>query len=140
MKKYKMRINGENYKAKIIEYKGNEIIVEVNGIEYGVELAVEKKEKIQLVRSAKSASSLPAMATPQKAVVSAGAVVAPIPGLVMKILVHEGDAINAGDNIIILEAMKMESEIASTATGTIKKILIKEGQSVQEGEALIEVG
>jgi len=141
MKKYKMNINGEKYEAKIVEYKGTEVIVEVNGMEYGVELEFDKPEKVQLVRSQKNTAPTPAVATPKKTnVVSAGAVVAPIPGLVLRVLVKEGDEVNAGDNILILEAMKMESEIASTASGTVKKILVSEGQSVQEGEALIEVG
>lgn len=140
MKKYKMNINGEKYEAKIVEYKGTEVIVEVNGIEYGVELEFDKPEKVQLIRSQKQSSPTPAVSSPRKTVVSAGAVVAPIPGLVLKILVKEGDTVNAGDNIIILEAMKMESEIGSTASGTVNKILVKEGQSIQEGEAIIEVG
>lgn len=140
MKKYKMNINGEKYEAKIVEYKGTEVIVEVNGIEYGVELEFDKPEKVQLIRSQKNSAPTPAVSSPKKMVVSAGAVVAPIPGLVLKVLVKEGDTVNAGDNILILEAMKMESEIGSTASGTVKKVLVKEGQSVQEGEALIEVG
>ena len=139
MKKYKMNINGEKYEAKIVEYKGTEVVVEVNGIEYGVELEFDKPEKVQLIRSQKNSSPTPAVAS-KKTVVSAGAVVAPIPGLVLKVLVKEGDTVNSGDNILILEAMKMESEIGSTASGTVKKVLVKEGQSVQEGEALIEVG
>jgi len=140
MKRYKMNINGEKYEAKIVEYKGTEVIVEVNGIEYGVELELDKPEKVQLIRSQKHSTPTPAVSSPKKNVVSAGAVVAPIPGLVLKVLVMEGDTVNAGDNIIILEAMKMESEIASTASGTVKKVLVKEGQSIQEGEAIIEVG
>lgn len=140
MKKYKMNINGEKYEAKIVEYKGTEVVVEVNGIEYGVELEFDKPEKVQLIRSQKNSSPTPAVSSPKKTVVSAGAVVAPIPGLVLQVLVKVGDTVNDGDNILILEAMKMESEIGSTASGTVKKVLVKEGQSVQEGEALIEVG
>jgi pyruvate carboxylase len=66
-------------------------------------------------------------------------VVAPIPGLVLKVLVKEGDVVKQDQPVIMLEAMKMESEITSTVTGTIKKIHVKEGDSVQERQLLMEV-
>ena len=94
-----------------------------------------------MVRSKKTQPTLNVVKTPSKPVVaSAGSVLAPIPGLVLSLLVKEGDSVNAGDPVLILEAMKMESEIASTATGIISKIYAKESASVHEGEVLIEVG
>ncbi len=141
MKTYKMKINGEKYDAKIKKYKSDQVVVEVNGIDYEIELEKAESRKTEIVRSEKTRPTLDVVKKPSKPVVtSAGAVLAPIPGLVLTILVKEGDSVNAGDTVLILEAMKMESEIASTATGTVKKIIVKEGSSVQEGEALIEVG
>jgi glutaconyl-CoA/methylmalonyl-CoA decarboxylase subunit gamma len=141
MKTYKMKINGEKYDAKIKKYKSDQVIVEVNGIDYEIELEKTDRRKTEIVRSEKTQPVLDVVKTPSKPVTaSAGSVLAPIPGLVLRILVKEGDNVNAGDTVLILEAMKMESEIASTATGIIKKINVKEGASVQEGETLIEVG
>lgn len=142
MKKYKMKINGENYDARILDYKGTHVNVEVNGIEYLVELELEKPSKVELVRTRKSNPDLHIsdQTSKPKAKIQPGTVVSPIPGLVLNILVKEGDVVSAGDPIIILEAMKMESEIVSTASGKVKKIMIKEGASVQEDDALIEVG
>ncbi len=141
MKKYKMKINGEKYDAKIKKYKSDQVIVEVNGIDYEIELERDNRRKTEIVRSKKTQPALDVVKTPSKPVVaSAGSVLAPIPGLVLRLLVKEGDSVNAGDPVLILEAMKMESEIASTATGIINKINAKEGASVQEGEVLIEVG
>lgn len=141
MKTYKMKINGDNYSAKIKKYKGTFVMVEVNGIDYGIELEIEKAESVKLIRSQKSTPSLNVAAPkPKPQVIQPGSVVAPIPGLILRIMVKEGDNVEAGDTILILEAMKMESEIASTASGTITKINIKEGASVQEGDSLIEVG
>jgi len=141
MKTYKMKINGEKYDDKIKKYKNFQVVVEVNGIDYEIELEQTDRKKTVIVRSEKTNPVLDVVKTPAKPVVaSAGSVLAPIPGLVLRLLVKEGDNVNAGDTVLILEAMKMESEIASTATGIIKTINVKEGASVQEGEVLIEVG
>jgi biotin carboxyl carrier protein len=142
MKTYKMKINGEKYEAKIKKYKGTFVLVEVNGIDYGVEIDVEDKPKVQLVRSNKTAPSLNGLKKKEKKTQPAvpGSVVAPIPGLVLRILIKEGDEVKTGDKILVLEAMKMESEIVSTASGIIKSIKVKEGDTVQEDDVLIEVG
>lgn len=144
MKNYKMKINGEKYEAKILDYKGTHVSVEVNGNEYLVELELEKPSRVELVRNVKSSPDLNISTSKPKPKVKTqanpGTVVSPIPGLVLTILVKEGDTISEGDPVLILEAMKMESEIVSTASGTVKAILVKEGASVQEDDGLIEIG
>lgn len=64
---------------------------------------------------------------------------APIPGLVMDVLVKEGENVNSDTTILILEAMKMESEIHSTVSGKISKVYVSKGDSIQEGDPIIEV-
>ncbi len=64
---------------------------------------------------------------------------APMPGLVLDILVDEGQEVNAGDPLVILQAMKMENSIGVHATATIKKILVKKGQAVEKGQRLIDL-
>ena len=63
-----------------------------------------------------------------------------IPGNIVKVLVGEGDHINEGDPIAVIEAMKMETNIIATAEGQIKEICVKEGQQVKAGQlvAVIE--
>ena len=141
MKTYKMKINGEKYDAKIKKYKSDQVIVEVNGIDYEIELETTDRRKTEIVRSEKIRPTIDVVKTPSKPIAaSAGSVLAPIPGLILRILVKEGDSVNAGDPVLILEAMKMESEITSTIAGVVNNISVKEGTSVQEGETLIEVG
>lgn len=141
MKKYKMKINGEKYEAKIKKYKADQVIVEVNGIDYEIDLEKAHRRKSDIIRSERTQPALNVVKQPSKPVTtSAGTVLAPIPGLVLRILVNEGDSVNMGDPVLILEAMKMESEITSTASGKVNKISVKEGSSVQEGEVLVEVG
>lgn len=67
------------------------------------------------------------------------AVECPMAGKVLEIQVAVGDAIAEDDEVLILEAMKMENQIFSTEAGTVKAILVKEGDQVAEGQALIEV-
>jgi len=64
---------------------------------------------------------------------------APMPGLVLAIKVAEGDTIEKGSPLVILEAMKMENIIKSAGGGVVKKITVKEGQAVEKNELLIEV-
>jgi biotin carboxyl carrier protein len=62
-----------------------------------------------------------------------------IPGIIRKILVQDGKKINAGDQLLILEAMKMENILLSSATGKIKKICVTEGDTVTKNQLLIEL-
>jgi len=62
---------------------------------------------------------------------------APMPGLVLKVFVAEGDVVNKGDNLFILEAMKMENIIKAPADVTIKSAKIKAGDKVEKGQVLM---
>ena len=62
-----------------------------------------------------------------------------ITGTVWKIEVHEGDRVDAGSILVILESMKMELPLESEVAGTVSKIVVKEGQSVQEGDKLLVI-
>ena len=63
---------------------------------------------------------------------------APMPGMVLKVYVTDGEEIKKGDNLFVLEAMKMENIIKSPADAIIKKIKIKAGDKVEKGQILIE--
>lgn len=63
---------------------------------------------------------------------------APLPGTILAVKVDEGQSVSMDDVAILLEAMKMENEIAAGYDGTIKKILVTAGQNVKMGEELIE--
>lgn len=68
----------------------------------------------------------------------AGVLKAPMPGLVVRIAVAEGQKVDAGAGLVVLEAMKMENELRAVAAGTVKTIRVKTGQAVEKGEVLIE--
>ena len=62
---------------------------------------------------------------------------APMPGLVLKVFVKEGDEVQKGDNLFVLEAMKMENIIKSPADVTVKTVKIKPGDKVEKGQMLL---
>jgi biotin carboxyl carrier protein len=63
---------------------------------------------------------------------------APMPGLIIDLKVKAGDAVKPGDQLLILEAMKMENIIKSPGEGTVKSVKIKKGDSVEKNQVLIE--
>lgn len=66
-----------------------------------------------------------------------GAVKAPMPGLVVKVLVEVGASVAPGQGLVVLEAMKMENEIKATAPGEVESIHVKPGQAVEKGAPLV---
>lgn len=88
-----------------------------------------------------SAASAPAPApapAPQPAA-GANCVVAPLPGTVTEVLVKVGDKVSAGQNVLKLEAMKMENCITAESAGTVKAVRVQKGAQVQGGDVLIEL-
>lgn len=68
-----------------------------------------------------------------------GAVTAPMPGKIMKIMVDLGEVVEAGQVLLLLEAMKMENEIFASTTGVVKQINCKEGETVNTGDTLLVI-
>ncbi len=114
--------------------------VTVNGIAYDIDVEVEEQEAPQLgaiVIGGSGAIHAPTTASVQAA--SANAVVAPLAGTVARVLVEEGQEIDAGEVLMVLEAMKMETEITAPKAGTVARILVEKGTPVKAGEGLIEL-
>jgi biotin carboxyl carrier protein len=63
-------------------------------------------------------------------------ILAPMPGKIVRVLVRGGQKVEAGQGLIVVEAMKMQNEIRSPKTGTVERLLVKEGQPVNAGEVL----
>jgi biotin carboxyl carrier protein len=63
---------------------------------------------------------------------------APMPGLVLKIMVEEGAEVKKGDNLLVLEAMKMENILKSSTDGIVKKILVMQGDKIEKNTVLVQ--
>lgn len=125
--------------------------ITVNGTAYEVEVEEVKAQAAAAPKAAPKAPAAPApkaapapQAAPKKAAVAAGAgehsIDAPMPGKIVKLVAAKGQAVKAGDTLLILEAMKMQNEIAADADGTVKTFNVTAGQSVKAHESLVIIG
>lgn len=152
MKQYKYTINGAQFDVTIDSIVGSKAKVEVNGIPFEVEmqgssLVEEALPTVSTVAAAAPAAPAaapaaePAAPAAAKSGPGAGAPVkAPLPGVVTKILVKEGQGVKKGETVLVLEAMKMENNITAEADGTVTGICVSAGDSVMEGTTLITIG
>jgi pyruvate carboxylase subunit B len=72
-----------------------------------------------------------------KAQAAGGTVKAPMPGLVVRVLVEAGQAVTAGAGLVVLEAMKMENELKSPRTGVVESVAARPGLAVEKGQVLV---
>jgi biotin carboxyl carrier protein len=107
--------------------------VTVNGNAYEVEV-----EEIGAAAAPAAAPvAAPAAAPAAPAAAGAADVTCPMPGTIVDIKVKAGDAVKAGDVLVIFEAMKMENEIQAAADGTVAAVYVNKGDSVESGQALL---
>ena len=110
--------------------------VRVNGKDYTVEVSTEGAVSAPPTTTPAAA---PAPA-PAPSAASGSPLIAPLPGSIFTMICKEGDAVNEGDTVLIMESMKMESEVNAHQSGTIQSILVKEGDNVQTGDELVIIG
>jgi biotin carboxyl carrier protein len=146
MKEYKFKINGKGYDVAIDTMEGNVASVTVNGVAYQVELentpAAESDAAtpVMVQNPARPAAPAPAAAAEKAAAGAGKAVTSPLPGVVIAIKVNVGDVVKSGQEVAVLEAMKMENSIEATQDGTVTAVHVTKGDSIQEGTAIISIG
>ena len=116
---FKITVNGRSYDVSVEDLSGGE----------GFRMAAVKEQE------AKVAESRPAASSGDGKVVKA-----PLTGDVLKVIMSEGQAVKTGDEILVLEAMKMETKVVSPYEGKISRLLVKPGDKVQSGDGLVVVG
>jgi len=115
--------------------EAREVEIEVNGKLFRVKVYAEEAEgrsggmKAPPMRGGREKG--------RGAAVTEGAVVAPMQGTIVKVLVEEGQEVAADEAVCVLEAMKMESEIRVKSAGTVSEVLVEAGQTVRSGDALV---
>jgi oxaloacetate decarboxylase alpha subunit len=113
--------------------------VSFKGTSYVVQVSAGGDITSMLPASAPQVSSSPAAAPAAAPVGDAEDVNAPLSGTIWKVLVSPNQQINEGDTLVILEAMKMETEIKAARSGTVVNVSVKEGDSVTVGQALLSL-
>lgn len=149
MKQFIYRINGQEYIVAVNKMDNELAEVAVNGTAYKVEL-VNNEEEVTLVTRPAVKASAATTAAPKAATSApvtkpaggsgAGAVKAPLPGIIIDVLVNEGDEVKKGQTVVMLEAMKMENAIQATQDGKVTGVHVAKGDSVLEGVALVTIG
>ena len=141
MKKYKFTISGHDYDVHIKDIEDNIAEVDVNGTHYEVVLHNEIKtsKTPRLVR--KPLEKLPGEGQIKKKETSGKhEVTAPLPGTILKLNVAVGDVVAEGQNVLVMEAMKMENQVQTTKGGEVLSIKVNVGDAVQQDDVLLEIG
>lgn len=164
-----IKINDRITSVKLISQNGNLLEIEVDGKLYNVDLLHTPDGSFSIIESGRSYNiELVPKNQPKKytahtlyhtydveivdaetrylinrstnGVASLGkTILSPMPGKVVKILLKEGDVVKKGETVVIIAAMKMESEYKSPADGIVKKISVKEGDTIEGNQILVEI-
>ena len=130
MKKYTITVNGTAYEVEVEDMGG--------AAATAPKAAAPKAAPVPAAAPAPKAAPAAAPAPAAKPVAAGAATIsAPMPGKVLEVKVKAGDAVKAGDVLMILEAMKMQNEIMAPADGTISDVRISAGQTVGTGDVMI---
>lgn len=145
MKNFKFKINGNQYEVEIHSVEGNIAEVEVNGSIYKVE--IDKEMQVNKTPKLVRPVSVPSTDTPKveehKVIPTSTEVkkiLAPLPGVILEILVNKGDKVSLGQKVAVLEAMKMENNIESDIEGTVIEIKANKGDSIMQGDVILVIG
>jgi biotin carboxyl carrier protein len=143
--RFTVTIEGRKYEVEVYEKEENIFLVKIEGREYIVYIPREVVEEMESaveevsIRLSKTIEdSISKMQRLQQPVVEEFGlkVVCEIPGRIVRIVVKEGDVIDKGQTIALLESMKMVIEVKSPYRGRVKKILVKEGSFIDVGQLI----
>ena len=129
--KYKVTLNGKTYEVEV--EAGKAMLVD----EYEAYAPAPAAPAAAPVAAAPAAAPAPAPAAAPVAVAAGEAVNAPMPGHILKVNVSAGQAVKAGDVLVVLEAMKMENEIVAPRDGSVAQVVVTKGAVVDTGAPLV---
>ena len=139
--KLRVKVDNETHEVEVEDLKARPILAKVDGETFEV-----WPEEVQTA-SLQSAATAPLPSAPATPVATAVSVViqggpksvtAPIPGVILSLSVHEGDTVTNGQELCILEAMKMNNAIRASRDGKIARIYVHPGETVKHGQPLME--
>ena len=145
--KYTVKIADKTYEVEVENVYTRPIIARVDGQtfevmpENGVQLDSEKEAGGTMPVAEKSASGLkplPAASPTSNQALSGKTLTSPLPGTVIEVFVKKDDIVEAGQVLLIIEAMKMKNSIRSVRPGTVAEVLVSAGQTVAHKQALVE--
>lgn len=99
----------------------------LDGFRFETEALDERARTIRELTGASAAASGPAP------------IVAPMPGMIVRVSAQVGDQVQPGQGVVVMEAMKMENELRATSAGTVRAVLVSAGTAVEKGAVLLEL-
>ncbi len=136
LRKYNVFVDGDYYTVEVEE-------------EGGVETIVRQAAPVAKPATAPAPAAQPKPApapvaaapkAPEEPIDGKGAIVAPMPGMILDVKRSVGDSVKEGDEVVILEAMKMQNSLTAPISGVIKVVKVKSGDSVKKGDLLVAIG
>ncbi len=122
---YSILIGGQAFEARV-EARGAGLLVHVDSQEFAA-VVIDPRQWRRRRGAAALASEGRQLVT------------APMPGKVVRLLVSPGDRVEAGQGVLVVEAMKMQNEIRSPKRGSVERLMVAEGQAINAGEVLVVI-
>lgn len=142
--KYKITVNNKTYEVEIENINARPVIAFVDGDRFEVmpenadQVETRKEAGGKTERKVFNPNPAPAASFSPNQALSGNALTAPLPGTVIEVFVKAGEKVEAGQVVLIIEAMKMKNSIRSVFSGTVREVLVNAGQSVAHKQALIK--
>lgn len=156
MSKYDITVNGRKYVVEVTPHQGNtqdgayEVTVGVGAKQTAASMPAQTAPAQSRPEPAAAPATAAVTAPPtpsaapaaqaQKAAAGGKPVTAPLPGVILQICVSEGQQVNQGQKLAILEAMKMENDIVADRAGVVTSIAVQRGDSVLEDATIMTIG
>lgn len=142
--KYKIKVNNQTYEVEIENINTRPVIAHVDGERF--EIMPENADQAETRKDAGSTTEkkvftpnpVPAAKPSPNPALSGNTLTAPLPGTVVEVFVKPGEKVEAGQVVVIIEAMKMKNSIRSVYSGTVNEVLVGAGQSVAHKQALVK--
>jgi len=125
---FSLIVENKSYRIWVAPKENGAYVVNVNGMEYEVQV---EDERSQLLKR---------FGRREERVKGEKEIKAPMPGLVVKVEVQEGQEVRRGDGLVIVEAMKMENEIRAPVAGVVRKVGVREGEAIEKDAVLVVIG
>ena len=138
MKKFRVTVNGQPYDVAVEEIGAGTIAVPVMKTAPQPVSAPRPVAQTPAPQAVPAAPVAPA-AAPKPLAGGGNSVSAPMPGVVLSVMVNAGQTVKSGDVLLILEAMKMENEVTAPAAGTVKEVVVAKGTSVNTGDLMVVI-
>ncbi len=132
--KYEVMLKGKKYEVEVEETEATVVSVVDAPAQVSTPVAAPTPA------AAPAPEATPAPAAPAQVAGDGEKVLAPMPGTILGVKVNVGDAVKAGDVVIVLEAMKMENDIVAPCDGTVKQVLVQKTSTVNTDDVLVVIG